>query len=458
MSHSHGPILPAHLEIGPEFGQAPVASGVWERDFSVPPDSDGRAALFVILHFIGVNLPADAKVSVQLGYDQDTLEIDPAAGAWTRPINPLLGPVIIRYRSESGRGGLILDQYGHGKVTISNDGPTRSGVTNPDLFLQNSPYVEPTYETRLKCGTFDWLSARQVPVGSAMDLAARASGILVHIKGDHISSCSVTLIGDDIVITAQHCVASSIAISSGSVCFDYETTSLGAKPAGYSPRFFKVLSKLHRGSNEETPDADLDWAILRIAVPSGGLGIKFKRLRQGNAWPPSQVFTVHHPYGAVKKVQPGFLSVMPPRNLHGFDFAGGSSGSGLFDISGSLLGAALSSGPLNAPDPCTVNYARSHLVISSLDYSACNSLLQRLRELADEKENLEHQLEELQRNLHGDCEGPCLLKGQIMSKIRKKINALAKLPMKRRLVVQQLERCRREHGLPTPSPLPEREV
>jgi hypothetical protein len=139
MSHNQGPILPAHFELGPEFGQGPVSLGVWERSFSVPLGPDGRAALFVMLHFIAVHLPGDAKLTVQLGYDLDHLDLGPADGVWTRPINPLLGPVAIRYHTASGQGGVILDKYGHGKPTSSNNGPTMMGVTNPDLFLQSTP-------------------------------------------------------------------------------------------------------------------------------------------------------------------------------------------------------------------------------------------------------------------------------------------------------------------------------
>ena len=61
------------------------------------------------------------------------------------------------------------------------------------------------------------------------------------------------------------------------------------------------------------------------------------------------IFTMHHPNGAVKKTQAG---IHDGGSISGFDYAGGSSGSALFDINGQLVG-----GPLSSGAGCSVSYA-----------------------------------------------------------------------------------------------------
>jgi V8-like Glu-specific endopeptidase len=38
-----------------------------------------------------------------------------------------------------------------------------------------------------------------------------------------VSSCSATLIGPDLILTAGHCVSSGMAVASGSFTLDYQT-------------------------------------------------------------------------------------------------------------------------------------------------------------------------------------------------------------------------------------------
>lgn len=67
-----------------------------------------------------------------------------------------------------------------------------------------------------------------------------------------------------------------------------------------------------------------------------------------------QVFGVHHPNGAVKKLSvphPGFATVTGSGSLFinvpsNFHVSGGSSGSGLFDAAGRIVGV------LSDGDPC----------------------------------------------------------------------------------------------------------
>ncbi|HEV2986022.1 MAG TPA: vWA domain-containing protein, partial [Vicinamibacterales bacterium] len=76
------------------------------------------------------------------------------------------------------------------------------------------------------------------------------------------------------------------------------------------------------------------------------------------------VFTAHHPGGAAKKFQRGNLASGDPQDVTGFDFAGGSSGSALFDANGKVIGAALAAGPL--ANACNAGYTRASSVTDTL--------------------------------------------------------------------------------------------
>jgi hypothetical protein len=71
---------------------------------------------------------------------------------------------------------------------------------------------------------------------------------------------------------------------------------------------------------------------------------------------------MHHPNGAIKKTQTGTFA--GGDTIHGFDYAGGSSGSALFDSTGKLVGGPLSKGPW--PTACDVAYAPIANVIAGL--------------------------------------------------------------------------------------------
>ncbi|CAN5262605.1 hypothetical protein BH18ACT14_BH18ACT14_14520 [soil metagenome] len=77
------------------------------------------------------------------------------------------------------------------------------------------------------------------------------------------------------------------------------------------------------------------------------------------------VFAVHHPNGAVKKLQSGTLSSGDVHVVTNFDYAGGSSGSALFDGVGRVIGAALSTGN-GGPNACQVAYSRATDVLAAL--------------------------------------------------------------------------------------------
>lgn len=352
MSHNLGRIVALGRRIGPDSGAPPTSSGMWQFDFIPGPAPLGGIPRFVILHFTAMSFPLGAHLEVNVRYGTDQFDATGRADAWSRPIDPLPGAIVIRYFGSGPTGGVTLTEYGSGEPTITGIPGTSVGSrTNPDFFLHTDPYVEPEYETRLKCGPFDWQNAAEAVSGSIEDQCAKAVCAILCVHDGHVSSCSATLIDLDLVLSAAHCMPGDIEERSGSVSFDYATTSAGTRPSGYSPRFHKIKRIVRRGGG--------DWIVFQIETPVGGLGIAPRPLRAAAPMGGETVFAIHHPHGAVKKLQTRTLSAPPSLTpVEGFDFAGGSSGSALFDAAGQILGGALSWGPDGSP-------CRSHYVPAS---------------------------------------------------------------------------------------------
>jgi hypothetical protein len=327
-------------------------------DFVPGPGPQGGPR-FVILHFTNVNLQPGAALTVALGYGTDSFDVGAGPSFWSRPADTSSGPIHIRVTG--GTGTALLDRYGSGEPAIppgQTPGTSIGSLSNPDFFLQTNPYVEPTYETRLECTQgFAWENAAcgLSPISDAIRQKVAASvGIIVEVDPTEVSSCSGTLIGSDLFLTARHCLTDPTGedVRSASVTFDYATACNGAKPAGHTTRFFKVLEEVASGvapTGTENIPIEQDWVVVRLDAAPGSLPPPLA-LRDAALMAGEPIFTMHHPNGAVKKTQSGVFG--GGASVTGFDYAGGSSGSGLFDGNGDLVGATLHAG-----SGCSVQYA-----------------------------------------------------------------------------------------------------
>lgn len=323
---------------------------------------------FVLLHFDSVNLNAGARLEVALGYDTDVFNAASGSDFWSRPVSGSISPISMRI--VGGTGSARLVEYGSGEPSITPGnvpGTSVGSQSNPDPFLITNPYQEPIYETRLECHPgFAWQNARcALPVvpDAVREKVRAATGIIVEAHefdasghGGHVSSCSGTLIGGDLFLTARHCLTdpSGRDVRSASVSFDYDTECDGSRPSGQATRFFKVVEDVASGSapTGALPPASTDWVVVRLDAPPGQLPTPLQ-MRSAAPMTGETVFTMHHPGGAAKKTQQGPHS--GGAILTGFDYAGGSSGSALFDVNGSLVEGPLSHGPITSA--CTVTYA-----------------------------------------------------------------------------------------------------
>jgi hypothetical protein len=322
--------------------------------FNPPPAPGGT--LLLMLHFTSLNFKAGDHLEVKLGYAVDVFTAADGPAFWTRPINVYAFPggVEITYVAAGpATGSVQLDKYGRGERhrEVPDPGPPpHSSLSNCDPFYLPPSYVEPTYDPWWYCTEppqWDNIAKVTDPSDIRTKVARSVGTILTQdTQKDHItglpvpglSTCSVTLVDIDKVITAGHCHTPEEALTS-SVIFNYQTDVDGLRPAGYNPRFYKVKAVLAHHN-----DSVGDFSLLQLAEPVAGVPIAQMRhdLPVGE-----QVFGIHHPNGAVKKISPraavGFLTVVSatpsavvaPSTL---SVSGGSSGSGLFDLAGRVVG------------------------------------------------------------------------------------------------------------------------
>ena len=336
-----------------------LGGGVWEDTFTAATPPVGNTK-FLILHFAGVTLNAGDRLEIPLGNgDIDVFTAASGSDFWTRPIKG--GAVAIRFvDGGSGAGRAPLTEYGRGEGIVNNgidggsDISTSGGNANGDVFMLDTPYVDPPHFTPggvCPPGARHWANVDSLPPGVMRD-AARSTGMFLEVSHGKVSSCSAVLIAPDLILTAAHCRADASVILSGSITFDYQTDAAGNRPAGYNPKFHKLkvgvktgFSMAKTGGDLDPQAGELDYAIIQIETPPGGLGIPPLPIRPDLPPIGEEVFLIHHPRGATKKVSqkstdPGcFIQIIQNNKIFfGGDLDNGSSGSPLFDLMGRIVG------------------------------------------------------------------------------------------------------------------------
>lgn len=358
MSHRIGTVhTVTPIVIGPDSGSAPSSLNTWAVDFTPEPAPTGTK--FVILHFTDAQFPGANRLEVDLGYGTDTFTAADGPDCWTRPVRvPGSGKITIRYITAGAGGGHVnLHEYGRGEPmeSANTTDPNFHNHTNPDVFLLDSPYVEPSYELRGFCGsTPNWENIACVPAGDVRASVARSVCLFVHIEHSEanpgemdVSSCTGTLIGPNLVLCAGHCVSNDNDLNglSGSVTFDFQTNCDGTRPAGYNCTFHKVNKTFRWRSS-----AGLDYSLLQLKTTPGVPAVP---MRHDLPKAGDEVFEVHHPQAITKKVSArhngpqatiskvGYPTSVSYRYIYAnCDLTGGSSGSALFDAAGRIIGIA----------------------------------------------------------------------------------------------------------------------
>ena len=355
--HRLGSVLPlaAPVVFGPGTGAAANPANTWQIAFPADP-----VAKLLKLHIDGSSLDPADRVEIDLGYDMDTFTRAWGTDFWSRPIKGP-GPVTVRYiRTGASAGTARIDKYGRGEA-IRDNGQRNS---NGDLFMIDTPYVEPSYYPSYSLTSGNtaptWQQAACVtnPVIAA---TAKSVGMYVIVDRDpteytlpedidftRVTSCTATLIAPDLVITAGHCVAREEEIRTGAITFDFQANCDLSRPAGYSPKFYRMVRLVETGYIRPTGDGrtPVDYSIVQIETPPGGLPIPPIPFRPASL-PLANgdgLFIVHHRRGTSKKVSSWLndsnckVDGVDP-NLVYFDCSVdfGSSGSSIFDSSGRIV-------------------------------------------------------------------------------------------------------------------------
>jgi hypothetical protein len=385
MSHATGTLISlggTPFNIGAAFG----APNNVNFPHTPPPAAAGPTK-FIIIHFQNASFPGNSRLEVNLGYVTGEIDVFTAANGsdfWTRPINVSAlpgGNVPISYIPDAPGGGVRITEYARGERHEEDiPGGHHDSFSNSDPFLVSGAYTEPQYDPFWLCNQPPhWENVAALPNGDIRKAVAKSACMLISVHGSHVSTCSATLVGSDLVISAAHCVESEDDIASMSVILNYQTNADGSVPAGYSPVFHKVIQMVSHGPLNVS--SNLDYMLLRIKIPAGGLGVSPVPMRSSRPASGEQVFGIHHPNGAVKKVsrwQADAMAVVLPNGGSGhipvqFDVSGGTSGSGLFDMAGRFCGV-LSSGqggpfaplPADRNPECRIGYASSEEILNHI--------------------------------------------------------------------------------------------
>jgi hypothetical protein len=389
MSHIVGTVQPVQPPrvIGPASGKAADAANTWSDKLAAADPPTGTTKL-VILHFTAASFPGTNRLEVDLGYQgADNKDVFTAADGddfWTRPVNIAAFPdkkVPIRYITTAGNpnaGGVTLDKYGRGE-RHSGDKQGSTTLSNCDPFLTDDPYPEPIYDPFWYCQEPpNWENIAKVDdAADIRRVVAPSVGMILHVdKSEHLaveidvlSTCTVTLIGPDLCITAGHCMAEPDEhVKSSSVIFNYETDKNGGTPNSYAPRFFKVKKVI--AQHWDQSGGNVDFCVFQLAVAPS---LPSVQMRHDIPGPGEEVFGIHHPNGAVKKLtipHPGFAKVQEsdvdhvkvPKDYH---VSGGSSGGGLFDTAGRIVGVCADGNP--CPNISLLRYYPSASILQQIE-------------------------------------------------------------------------------------------
>lgn len=348
MSHRLGSLItpPSPVTIGPGSGTE-VSPNRWRVTFSPPPHALGTK--FLMLHFTGAVFGSGDRIEVNVNYGTDIFDASSGPDFWSRPIEG--NSVGIDFiDGGSGTGHASLSQYGRGEG-LQGGGATNA---NGDVFLIDGAFVDPTFFNAngvCPSGTNpSWENVDCLPAG-LMREAAKSVGMILEADaaGAKISSCSAALIDSDLILTAGHCVSGPLFEGSSSFTLDFQTDCAGNRPATYSLKFHKVKRIVKTGfavpgtGAGVSTGSGLDYAIVQIETPPGGLGVTPLPIRASFSALGEELFVIHHPRGATKKVSrkptDPSCQVLSVGGILSYacDSDNGSSGSPVIDMVGRVV-------------------------------------------------------------------------------------------------------------------------
>jgi hypothetical protein len=159
------------------------------------------------------------------------------------------------------------------------------------------------------------------------------------------AECSGTLVGEDLVMTAGHCIPDQAACEDMKVVFDYNVKTRGGKAPSMVPDSAVYSCKSIVSSRLEPGDPaagspSYDYAIIRLDRKAAGrkpLPID----RKGGLAEGSPIYSIGHPVGLPAKIADNAAVIDIRRGdtyfMANLDTYGGNSGSGVFSAETGLL-------------------------------------------------------------------------------------------------------------------------
>ncbi|HEU4538184.1 MAG TPA: trypsin-like peptidase domain-containing protein [Polyangiaceae bacterium] len=173
-----------------------------------------------------------------------------------------------------------------------------------------------------------FVQARKTPVGAMEDTNA----------DDSFKYCSGTLIANDLFLTAGHCVDSTTV--GQFVSFNFELAAGGSSLLAQS--HFRISQVVENGRS------GLDYAILRLdGSPGSTFGVA--PVRTADPATGAAITIIGHPEGEPKQIEAGTVASFSGSSIRygNLDTLGGSSGSGILDDQGRIVGVHTNGGCFN---------------------------------------------------------------------------------------------------------------
>lgn len=147
--------------------------------------------------------------------------------------------------------------------------------------------------------------------------------------------CTGTLIGPNLFLTASHCVSS--AIVGQYVSFRYERKA--GSTALETQEFVKIAQLVEEGAKK-----GIDYAVVRLASDASKFGVT--KIRAQDPKKDAVLAIIQHPSGQPKQIEAGKHQGLSGNYLRyaDIDTAPGSSGSGILDAEGYVVGVHTNGG------------------------------------------------------------------------------------------------------------------
>jgi hypothetical protein len=291
---------------------------VWAKDVRAPAGVHDGVPSELRLRFSDIslmgNLPFRIEIADATGKVHDVLgreRLSKSEAVWTKLVPGDFASVRVRGAGASSALRFTIDKMAF----------TVESVALESIFGQNELEDIATYNGPLK---------------SVVDNVEGGVARLSFIRNAAMDKCSAFRVATDLILTNSHCIADETACASAVAQFGYRKTPSGAIEFGEQVRCTDVVA---------VDPGELDVALLRVS-PAPGDKWAITQLLGDEPAENVALFVIQHPGGEPKKISAvechlqatAATSDSSPSFAHTCDTKRGSSGSPVFDTTGTVVG------------------------------------------------------------------------------------------------------------------------